>query len=105
MTGGTVSSILARRGLPKLVGTDRWRYLHLHVVIRTGQVEEGVHCGGRPLVDLHYLGEKHVHAGPERLPAAERTDSLWGGAREAAALGGERGPGGGRGCGPTPSQR
>nr|WP_307753587.1 ParB N-terminal domain-containing protein [Xanthomonas albilineans] len=46
--------------------------LHRHEFQRTGYAAVGLSCRCRPLVDLHHLGQEHLHDGPCGLPASVR---------------------------------
>jgi hypothetical protein len=52
------------------------RHLRGDVVQRTGRAAGRLPRRRRPLVDVHHLGQEHLHAGPCRLPAPVRADPL-----------------------------
>jgi 16S rRNA G966 N2-methylase RsmD len=60
---------------PALARCDR-RGLHRDVLQRTRRAAVRVPRRRWPLVDVHHLGEEHLHDGPRRLPAPVRADAL-----------------------------
>jgi hypothetical protein len=50
--------------------------LHRHEQLGAAHAAGGVHGGRRQVVDLHHLGQEHLHPRPGRLPAAVRADPL-----------------------------
>jgi hypothetical protein len=62
--------------LTPILAHCRRRHLRRHVLKRTRRTAGRIPRRRRQVVDLHHLGQAHVHARPRRLPAPVRADPV-----------------------------